>query len=81
MVHSGAKYTGTFLVIPSDSIGTVATPLRSCLSLVSILKFNRLAISSVIIAKLALGSTTASGMIRRLILHLVVTTSVAGSFF
>uniref|UniRef100_U9SXV8 Uncharacterized protein n=1 Tax=Rhizophagus irregularis (strain DAOM 181602 / DAOM 197198 / MUCL 43194) TaxID=747089 RepID=U9SXV8_RHIID len=72
MVHLRAKYTGTFLAVPSDFIGIVATPLRSCLSLVSIFSFNHLAISSVIIAKLALRLTTASGITRHLILHLIV---------
>ncbi|GBC14977.2 hypothetical protein RIR_jg10099.t1 [Rhizophagus irregularis DAOM 181602=DAOM 197198] len=78
MVHLRAKYTGTFLAVPSDFIGIVATPLRSCLSLVSIFSFNHLAISSVIIAKLALRLTTASGITRHLILHLI--SGVSGIF-
>ena len=80
MVHPGEKITGTFQVIPSDSVGTVATPLRSCFSFVLISSFNCLAISLDMITKLALGSTIAPGITRHLILHLVVTTSVAGSF-
>src|SRR5439155_24954454 len=81
IVHPGVKFTGTFLTIPSDFVGVVAMPLRSCFSFVSITSFDRLDISSDMIGKLAPGSTTAPGITRRLILHLTVTTSVAGSFF
>src|SRR6266498_5868016 len=81
IVHPGVKFTGTFLTILSDSVGVVTMPLRSCFSFVLISSFDRVDISSVLIRKLALGSTTAPGMTRCLILHLVVTTSVAGSFF
>src|SRR6184192_1797045 len=81
IVHLGAKFTGIFLTIPSDSVEVVAIPLRSCFSFVSISSFDRLDISSDIIRKLAPGSTVPAGITRRLILHLTVTTSVAGSFF
>src|SRR3989337_4546952 len=80
IVHLGAKFTETFLTIPSDSVGVVAIPLRSCFSFVSITSFNRLDMSSDMIRKLAPGSTVPAGITRRLILHLTVTTSVAGSF-
>src|SRR5271154_2591433 len=80
IVHPGAKFTGTFLTISSDSVGVVAMPLRSCFSFVSISSFDRLDISSDMIGKLAPGSTVPAGITRRLILHLIVTTSVAGSF-
>jgi hypothetical protein len=80
IVHPGAKFTGTFLTIPRDSVGVVAIPLRSCFSFVSISSFDRLDISSDMIGKLAPGSTVPAGITRRLILHLTVTTSVAGSF-
>src|SRR2546430_12598270 len=81
IVHPGAKFTGTFLTIPRDSVGVVAIPLRSCFSFVSISSFDRLDISSDMIRKLAPGSTVPAGITRRLILHLTVTTSMAGSFF
>src|SRR5215471_3169933 len=80
IVHPGAKFTGTFLTIPSNSVGVVAMPLRSCFSFVSISSFDRLAISSDIIAKLVSGLTVLAGITRHLILHLTVTTSVTGSF-
>ena len=57
IVHSKAKFTGTFLTIPSDSVGVVAIPLRSCFSFVSITSFDHLDISSDIIRKLAPGLT------------------------
>src|SRR5437763_11087784 len=80
IVHPGAKFTGTFLTIPRDSVGVVAIPLRSYFSFVSISSFNRLDISSDMIRKLAPGSTVPARITRRLILHLTVTTSVAASF-
>src|SRR3954470_6658406 len=81
IVHPGAKFTGTFLTIPSDSVGVVAIPLRLCFSFVSITSFDRLDISSDIIRKLAPGSTVPAGITRYLILHLTVTTSVMSFFF
>src|SRR5947207_10056349 len=80
IVHLRAKFTGTYLTIPSDSVGVVAMPLRSCFSFVSISSFDRLDISSDMIRKLAPGSTVPARITRHLILHLTVTTSVADSF-
>src|SRR3989442_11588994 len=77
IVHPGAKFTGTFLTIQSDSVGVVAMLLRSCFSFVSITSFDRLDISSDMIGKLAPGSTVLARITRRLILHLTVITSVA----
>src|SRR6266496_2332112 len=81
IVHLRVKFTGTFLTIPSDSVGVVAMPLRSCFSFVSIFSFDHLDISSDIIGKLAPGSTVPARITKHLILHLTVTTSVVGSFF
>src|ERR1044072_6530073 len=81
IVHPGAKFTGTFLTIPSDSVGVVAMPLRSCFSFVSITSFDRLDISSDMIGKLVPGSTVSVGITRCLILHLMVTRSVVGTCF
>src|SRR5207245_8895180 len=72
IVHPEAKFTGTFLTIPSDSVGVVAIPLRSCFSFVSITSFDRLDIFSDIIGKLASVLTVPSGLIKYFILNLTV---------
>src|SRR5437764_13647939 len=80
IVHPGAKFTGTFLTIPRDSVGVVAIPLRSCFSFVSISSFDRLDISSDMIRKLAPESIVPARITRSLIIHLNVTTSVVVLF-
>ena len=81
IVHLRVKFTETFLTISSDFVGVVAIPLRSCFSFISIISFDHLDIFSDMIEKLASGSTMPAGITKRLILYLIVTTSVAGSFF
>jgi len=80
IVYPGAKFTRTFLIILNDSVGVVTIPLRLYFSFISISSFDHLDISSDMIRKLVSGSTVRARITRRLILHLIVTTSVIGSF-
>src|SRR6185369_2624473 len=80
IVKPGGNVIEKLRAMPIDSVRTVATPLRSYFSDLSIGQFTRLTMSSDVIGGSAPLSSTNAEIFKRLILHGIVARLVAGSF-